>query len=157
MALPCNEHPRFRCANRAPKHFASQSVCKVPGLSQQKPPRVTQSAEIHARSRRVLGCIRDSAGESGLEQPPSSKALLEEDNITLLRKLGAPCSHLAACTHGLGYYKSQACAFCASFASSSAVACACTHRPGAHESIAGLISLLPPNTLPALHKHSHSC
>ena len=108
----------------------------VPGLSEEELLRVSQSAEIHARSRRVIGCIREAAGEAGLEQPPSSMAWLEEDNITLLRELCAHCAHVAACEHGVDFYKSWA--FCASFASIRALACTCCHAPGTHKSIAGL-------------------
>ena len=108
----------------------------VPRLSDEELLQASQSAEIHARSRRVIRCIREAAGEAGLEQPPSSMAWLEEDNITLLRELCAHCAHVAACEHGMDYYKSWA--FCASFASIRTLASTCCHAPGAHKSIAGL-------------------
>ncbi|CAE7712408.1 unnamed protein product, partial [Symbiodinium pilosum] len=112
-APPCKEYSRLRPGPKALR--TPEFMQGVPGLSDKELLRVLQSAEIHARSRRVTRCIREAAGEAGLEQPPSSMAWLEEDNVTLLRELCAHCSHVAACEHGMDYYKSWA--FCASFAS----------------------------------------
>ena len=136
-APPCKEYSRLKLRRPGPKALRTPEFMQgVPGLSEEELLRVSQSAEIHARSRRVIPCVREAAGEAGLEQPPSSMAWLEEDNITLLRELCAHCAHVAACERGMDYYKSWA--FCASFASIRTLASTCCHAPGAHRSIAGL-------------------
>ena len=128
---------RLKLRRPGPKPLRTPEFMQgVPGLSDEELLCVSQSTEIHARSCRVIRCTREAAGESGLEQPPSSMAWLEEDNVTLLRELCARCSHVAACEHGVNYYKSWA--FCASFASIRALACTCRHPPGTRKSIAGL-------------------
>ena len=71
-----------------------------------------------------------------MEQPPSSMAWHQSDNITLLREISAHCAHVAACQHGMDVYKSWA--FCASFSAISALACTCTHTPGVRKTLAGL-------------------
>ncbi|CAE7296631.1 unnamed protein product, partial [Symbiodinium pilosum] len=121
-APPCKEYSRLKLRRPGPKALRTPEFMQgVPGLSEEELLRVLQSTEIHARSRRVTRCIREAAGEAGLEQPASSMAWLEEDNVTLLRELCAHCSHVAACEHGMDYYKSWA--FCASFASIRTLAC----------------------------------
>ena len=126
-APPCKEYSRLKLRKPGPKALRTPEFMQgLPGLSDDELLRVSQSAEIHARSRRVIRCIREAAGEAGLEQPPSSMAWLEEDNITLLRELCAHCAHVAACKH------------CASFASIRTLASTCCHAPGARKSIAGL-------------------
>ena len=97
---------------------------------------VDKSAEIHRRARNILRACKGSAGQAGREQPPSSMAWLETDNITLLRGLGAHCVHVAACQHSMNVFKSWA--MCASFPGMAHVACTCTHPPGTHVNIAGV-------------------
>ena len=134
-APPCKEYSRLKLRRPGPKALRTPEFMQgVPGLSDAELLQVSQSAEIHARSRRVMRCIREAAGEAGIEQPPSSMAWLEEDNITLLRELCARCAHVAACEHGMDYYKSWA--FCASLASIRTLASTCCHAPGARKSIA---------------------
>ena len=41
-------------------------------------------------------CIKESRGQTGLEQPPLSMAWLQPDNVTLLRELAVHCAHLAS-------------------------------------------------------------
>ncbi|CAE7521200.1 unnamed protein product, partial [Symbiodinium pilosum] len=83
-APPCKEYSRLKLRGPGPKALCTPEFMQgVPGLSDEELLRVSQSAEIHARSRRVTRCIREAAGEAGLEQPPSSMAWLEEDNVTL--------------------------------------------------------------------------
>ncbi|CAE7250633.1 unnamed protein product, partial [Symbiodinium pilosum] len=97
-APPRKAYSRLKLRKPGPKALRTPEFMQgVPGLSEDELLRVSQSAEVHARSRRVTSCIR----EAGLEQPPSSMAWLEEDNVTLLRELCAHCSHVAACEHGV--------------------------------------------------------
>ena len=106
-APPCKEYSRLKLREPGPKALRTPEFMQgVPGLSDEELLRVSQSAEIHVRGRRVIRCIREAAGEAGLEQPPSSMAWLEDDNITLLRELCAHCAHVAACEHGMDYYTS---------------------------------------------------
>ena len=110
-APPCKEYTRLKLRKPGtPDHMDG-----VPGLSAEEQDRVNASREIPARSRRVIRRVREASGEAGFEQPPSSMAWLEPDNITLLGELCARVAQIAACNHQMDYYKSWA--FCASFAS----------------------------------------
>ena len=94
------------------------------------------STEIHIRSRKLLRGVVSTAGQAGMEEPPSALSWLQDDNIALLREWCAHCARVAACNHGMDYYKSWA--MCATFQSIASLACTCGHAPGTHQSIAGV-------------------
>ena len=136
-APPCKEFSRLKLRQPGPKALRTpEHMDGVPSNSPAEQAKVDASTEIHKRSRQVLRIARQSGSHTGFEQPPSSMAWLQHDNITLLQELCAHCAHVAACQHGLDIYKSWA--FCASFPSVAALACTCTHPPGQHQSIANV-------------------
>ena len=94
--------------------------------------RVDASTAIHST---ILRGVVSTAGQAGIEQPPSAMSWLLSDNIDMLMEWAALCSHVAACSHGMDYYKSWA--LCASFGSIAQLASVCTHPPGSHSTIAG--------------------
>ena len=135
--MQCKEFSRLKLRKPGPKALRTPEYMDgVPGNSPAEQAKVDASTEIHKRSRQVLRTARQSGSHTGFEQPPSSMAWLQHDNITLLQELCAHCAHVSACQHGLDIYKSWA--FCASFPSVASLACTCTHPPGQHQSIANV-------------------
>ena len=53
----------------------------------------------------------------------------------LLCEIAAHFSYIAACAHGMNYYKAWA--FCSTFSSIAKLRCVCEHPPGSHQVIAG--------------------
>ena len=83
---------------RTPQHMDG-----VPSNSPAEQAKVDASTEIHSRSRQVLRAAREAGSQTGMEQPPSSPAWRQEDNITFLREVAAHCAHVAACQHGMDF------------------------------------------------------
>ena len=136
-APPCKEFSRLKLRKPGPKALrAPEFMDVVPDNSPAEQAKVDESAEIHKRSRQIIRAARQASAHTGMEQPPSSMAWLQPDNVTLLQEHCAHCAHVAACHHGLDLYKSWA--LCASFPSIASLACACTHPPGMHKPIANV-------------------
>ena len=136
-APPCKEFSILKLRQPGPKAIRTPAFMDgVPDNSPEEQARVEASSEIHSRSRQVLRTAKESGSHTGMEQPPSSMAWHQHDNVTFLREISAHCAHVAACQHGMDFYKSWA--MCASFPSIAQLACTCTHAPGVHKTIAGL-------------------
>ena len=136
-APPCKEFSRLKLKRPGPKLLRTpQHMDGVPGLTPAEQAKVDASTEIHVRSRKLLRGVVSAAGQAGMEQPPPALSWLQADNIALLREWCAHCAHIAACNHGMDYYKSWA--TCATFQSIASLACTCQHAPGTHRSIAGV-------------------
>ena len=68
-ALPCKEYTRLKLRKPGPKALRTPDhMDGVPGLSAEEQSKVDASKEIHARSRRVIRCVREASGEAGFEQ-----------------------------------------------------------------------------------------
>ena len=136
-APPCKDFSILKLRQPGPKALRMPAYMDgVPSNTPEEQARVDASSEIHSRSRQVLRAAKDAGGHTGMEQPPSSMAWNQHDNVTYLREVAARCAHVAACAHGMDFYKSWA--MCASFPSIASLACTCTHAPGVHKTIAGL-------------------
>ena len=105
----------------------------IPGLTEHEQRRVDQSKAIHDKKRQELQAAFSTAAQGGLEQPPSSMAWLEPENIQLLRKWAAHCAHVPACQHGMDFYKSWG--LCATFPGIATLGGTCSRPPG---SLAGV-------------------
>ena len=128
-APPCKEFSRLKLKRPGPKALRTPEYMDgVPGLSSAEQARVDASAAIHCRSRAILRQVISSAGQAGMEQPPSAMSGLQDDYATMLREWAARCSHVAASSHGMDVYKSWA--VCASFESIAQLASTCAHPPG---------------------------
>ena len=131
-APPCKEFTRLKLRKPGPKALRTPEYMDgVPGNTPDEQAKVEASTELHKRSRQVIRTARQSGSHTGFEQPPSSMAWLQPDNVTLLQELCAHCAHVAACHHDMDVYKSWA--FCASFhllapAGGAPVDCQCQSR-----------------------------
>ena len=135
-APPCKEFSRLKLKRPGPKALRTPEFMDgVPGLSTAEQARVDANTAIHSRFRAILRGVVSTAGQAGMEQPPSAMSWLQGDNIDMLREWAAHCSYVAACSHGMNYYKSWA--LCASFESIAQLASVCTHPAGSHSTIAG--------------------
>ena len=136
-APPCKEFSRLKLRKPGPKALRTPEFMDgVPDNSPAEQAKVDESTEIHKRSRQIIRTARQASTHTGMEQPPSSMAWLQPDNVTLLQERCAHCAHVAACHHGLNLYKSWA--LCASFPSIASLACTCTHPPRMHKPIANV-------------------
>ena len=94
-APPCKEYSRLKLRPGGPKALHTPEYMDgVPGLTADEQRRVDQSKAIHERGRQVLQAAFSTAAQGGLEQPPSSMAWLEPQNIQLLREWAARCAHV---------------------------------------------------------------
>ena len=89
------------------------------------PPRKEYSRLKLRPGGQVLQAALSAAAQGGLEQPPSSMAWLEPENIQLLREWAA-----------MDFYKSWA--LCATFPGIATLGGICSHPPGSHRIIAGV-------------------
>ena len=134
---PCKEYSRLKLRPGGPKALRTPEHMEgIPGLTEYEQRRVDQSKAIHDRGRQVLQAAFSTAAQGGLEQPPSSMAWLEPENIQLLREWAAHCAHVPACQHGMDFYKSWA--LCATFPGIATLGGTCSHPPGSHRLIAGV-------------------
>ena len=129
---PRKEFSRLKLRQPWPKALRTPDFMDgVPGLSKDEQHRVDARTEIHARPRQVSSarCIKESGGQTGLEQPP-----LVNGVASARQRHSTPRPRGALCTYSM--YKSWA--FCASFPSVASLACTCSRPPGSHKTIAGL-------------------
>ena len=94
-APPCKEFSRLKLRKPGPKALRTPEFMDgVPDNSPAEQAKVDESTEIHKRSRQIIRTARQASIHTGMEQPPSSMAWLQPDNVTLFARALRP---LRAC------------------------------------------------------------
>ena len=133
-APPSGEFSRLKLHKPGPKPLRTpEHMDGVPGLAPDEQRKVYESTEIHRRSRALLRAVHNMGGDILFEQPPSSMAWLQPDNIHLCQEIAATCAYVSACMHGLDVCKSWA--FCGSSPRTAKLAATCNHNAGSHANL----------------------
>ena len=107
IAPPCKEYSRLKLKPGGPRPLCTPKFMQgVPNLPPHLQQRVRDSSEIHARGRAIFEAVVAKGGIAILEQPPSSMAWLEPENLAMLQQCHAHMAWVAACHHHLDIAKS---------------------------------------------------
>ena len=134
----CSQYSRAKFIPGGPPPLRTPEYLDgVPGLSSTDLLKVQESYMMLFRVVVCLTLIYNAGGHVHLEQPPSAMSWLEPCVKKFLVLISACCTVMAACAYGKDWYKQWM--FAASWPPIASLGKICTHAPGTHKSVVGVL------------------